>query len=84
MDLTTVNIRELVQNIRHYGLPRKIRTDNEFFTVKLIRLSLKLLSTKHQTTDVACPWQNSSIERCFRSFKEKWRLANLQAELKFV
>lgn len=81
-------IREVIQAMKRYGFPKMIRSDNEIcFTAKLIRLSLKLLSIKQQTTDVACPWQNGRIERCFLTFKQKWRLANLtkignlQAEL---
>lgn len=81
-------IREIIQTIQSYGLPKQIRTDNEnCFTSRLIQLSLKSLSIKHQTTDVACPWQNGRIERCFGSFKQKWQLAslcntlNLQIEL---
>ncbi len=77
-----VIIRELVQAIKLYGFPKQIRSDNErCFTSKLIILSLKLLLIKHQTTDVARPWKNGRIERCFGSFKQKWRLANLSSTL---
>ncbi len=69
-----VILRELIQTIKHYGFPKKIRTDNEScFTSKLIKLALKLLSIKRQTTDIACPWQNGRIERYFGTFKQKWR-----------
>jgi len=83
-----VILRELIQTIKHYGFPKKIRTDNEScFTSKLIKLSLRLLSIKRQTTDIACPWQNGRIERCFGTFKQKWRqisfvpYCHLQAQL---
>jgi putative transposase len=69
-----VILREVIKTIKHYGFPKKIRTDNEScFTSKLIKLALKLLSIKRQTTDIACPWQNGRIERCFGTFKQKWR-----------
>jgi transposase InsO family protein len=67
-------LREIVKTVKHYGFPKKIRSDNEHcFTSGLLKLSLKLLSIKKQTTDIACPWQNSRIERCFGTFKQKWR-----------
>jgi len=79
-----VILREIIHAIKRYGFPKQVRTDNEqCFTSRLITLSLKLLSIKHQTTDVACPWQNGRIERCFGSFKQKWRLANLSKTLNF-
>ncbi len=82
IDLTTTNIdgkqklilREIIKTIKLYGFPKKIRTDNETcFTSKLIKLALKSLLIKRQTTDIACPWQNGRIERSFCSFKQKWR-----------
>lgn len=67
-------LREIIQTMKRYGFPKKIRTDNEScFTSKLIKMALSLLSIKCQTTDVACPWQNGRIERCFGTFKQKWR-----------
>jgi transposase InsO family protein len=73
-----VIIRELISIIKKCGFPKKIRTDNEVcFTSSLIRFSLALLGIKHQTSDVACPWQNGRIERCFGTFKQKWQLANI-------
>ncbi len=75
-------LRGIIHAIKRYGFPKQIRSDNEqCFTSRLITLSLKFLSIKHQTTGVACPWQNGRIERCFGSFKEKWRLANLSTTL---
>jgi len=82
-------LREVIQTIKLYGFSPKIRTDNETcFTSKLIKLALKLLTIKRQTTDIACPWQNGRIERCFGTFKQKWRqvtfnppLCQLQTEL---
>jgi transposase InsO family protein len=41
------------------------------FNSKLLRLAFGLLGIKHQTTDVACPWQNGRIERFFLTFKSK-------------
>jgi len=67
-------LREIIQTIKLYGFPKKVRTDNETcFTSKLIKLALKLLLIKCQTTDIACLWQNGRIERCFGTFKQKWR-----------
>ena len=83
-----VILNKLFYTIKQYGFPKRIRTDNEScFNAKLIKLSLKLLSIKKQTTDIACPWQNGRIERCFGTFKQKWRQAildhndNLQTKL---
>lgn len=69
-----VTLKQQVDTIKRFGSPKIIRSDNEScFTSKLIKLSLKLLSIKHQTTDVACPWKNGRIKRCFCTFKQKWR-----------
>jgi len=69
-----VILREIVNTIKRYGVPKIIRSDNEpCFTSKLVKISLKLLNIKVQTTDIACPWQNGRIERCFGTFKRKWQ-----------
>lgn len=42
---------------------------------------------KVQTSHIACPWKNGRIERCFGTFKRKWRQyeinnnCHLQAQL---
>lgn len=67
-------LKALVATIKQYGFPKRIRTDNEAcFSAKTIKLSLALLAIKKQTTDIACPWQNGRIERCFGTFKQKWQ-----------
>nr|WP_215398949.1 integrase core domain-containing protein [Rheinheimera oceanensis] len=78
---------EICQSIKQFGLPKFIRTDNErCFTSTTFKLALKLLGIRHQTSDIASPWQNGRIGRFFGSFKEKFRQldltgCNLQTEL---
>lgn len=51
--------------------PKILRTDNEaIFTSKAFRFGLWLARIRHQTTDVASPWQNGKIER-FSGFSSK-------------
>jgi putative transposase len=52
-------------------------TPAPFKPTKLLTQAFKLLSIKRQTSDVACPWQNGRIERCFGTFKQKWRQVTL-------
>lgn len=54
--------------------PKFLRTDNEpVFTSKVFRFGLRFLGIKHQTTEVASPWQNGKMERFFGVFKQKAR-----------
>lgn len=84
---STAIMLEVVQAIRQFGFPKFIRTDNEkCFTSNTFKLGLKLLGIKHQTSDIASPWQNGRIERFFGTFKEKFRqldfgYCDLQTEL---
>jgi len=64
-------LRALLNLIEQYGQPKFLRTDNEAcFTSKLFRFGLWFLGIKHQTTEVACPWQNGRIERFFGTLKQ--------------
>ena len=66
-----VLLRALLNLIEQYGQPKSLRTDNEAcFTSKLFRFDLWFLGIKHQTTEVACPWQNGRIERFFGTLKQ--------------
>ena len=63
---------EVVEAIRQFGFPKYIKTDNKAcFKSKWMKLCLKLLGIKHQTTDIAAPWKNGRMERFFGTFKEK-------------
>lgn len=82
-----VLLLEICQAIKQFGLPKFIRTDNEAcFTSSMLKLAFKLLGIKHQTSNIACPWQNGRIERFFGTLKEKFRQldfnhCHLQTEL---
>ncbi len=72
-----VILNEIINTIKLFGFPKRLRSDNEVcFTSRLIKVCLAFLSIKQQTTDVACPWQNGRIERCFGTFKHKWQQAH--------
>ena len=63
-------ILQILETMRKYGKPTKIRTDNEpVFTSFLFRTHLTLLRIKHQLTEVACPWMNGRVERFFGTLK---------------
>jgi len=65
-------LRQILKAIFKYGKPKSIKTDNEaIFISRVWRLGLRCLGIKHQTSDIACPWQNGRIERFFGTFKEK-------------
>jgi len=74
-------LENLIAAIKFYGKPKIIRTDNEaVFTSRLFRLGLWVLGIKHQTTEVACPWQNGKVERFFGTLKQKlnqWEVGNI-------
>ena len=70
---TIMLIRTLLNAIELYGKPKAIRSDNELvFTSKLTRAVLYTLGIKHQTTDIASPWQNGKIERLFGTMKQSF------------
>ena len=62
---------ELIVAFRRFGLPKRLRVDNEAcFNSRLMRSALALLGIRLQTTDLHCPWQNGRIERFFGTFKQ--------------
>ena len=64
-------LRALLNLIEQYGQPKSLSTDSEAcFTSKLFRFGLWFLGIQHQTTEVACPWQNGRIERFFGTLKK--------------
>ncbi|QEM83268.1 integrase core domain-containing protein [Halomonas binhaiensis] len=63
-------LRELIATFRRFGLPQRIRVDNEAcFNSILIKAGLSLLGIHLQTIDRHCPWQNGRIERFFGTLK---------------
>ena len=71
---STINIiRALLDTIELYDKPKVIRSDNEsVFTSKLMSIVLYILGVKHQTTQIASPWQNGRIERLFLTMKQSF------------
>ena len=62
---------ELIVAFRRFGLPKRLRVDNEAcFNSRLMRSALALLGIRLQTTELHCPWQNGRIERFFGTFKQ--------------
>lgn len=65
-------IRYLLNAIEQYGKPEIIRTDNEaVFQSRIFKFVLRVFNIKHQSSEVACPWQNGRIERLFGTLKNK-------------
>lgn len=63
-------LRELIAAMRRFGIPRRIRVDNEAcFTSRSVRFAMSLLGVRLQRTDTHCPWQNGYIERLFGTLK---------------
>ncbi|MBK8287038.1 MAG: transposase family protein [Ahniella sp.] len=63
-------LRVIVDSIRQFGSPRRIRVDNEAcFTSRLMRVALAVLGIQLQRIDPHCPWQNGRVERFFGTFK---------------
>ncbi len=74
-------LRALLNLIEQYGHPKFLRTDNEAcLTSKLFRFGLWFLGIKHQTTEVACPWQNGRIERFFGTLKQHTKQVIIPAD----
>jgi transposase InsO family protein len=64
-------LRELIVAFRRFGLPKRLRVDNEAcFNSHLMRSALALLGVRLQTTELHCPWQNGRIERFFGTFNQ--------------
>ena len=67
------------------GKPKSIKTDNEaVFTSLVFKSALVLAGIKHQTSDVASPWQNGRVERLIGTFKEKVRHVLVQDQAHLV
>lgn len=67
---TITILKAIFYSIEQYGKPKIIKSDNEIvFKSKLFRFSLWCLKIKHETTQIATPWQNGRIERFFNTLK---------------
>ncbi|MBZ0134513.1 MAG: integrase core domain-containing protein [Rhodanobacter sp.] len=65
-------LRELLVTFRRFRLPRRIRVDNEAcFNARLMKVVLRGLGIRLQTTALHCPWQNGRIERFFGTLKQR-------------
>lgn len=52
-------LRELIAAFRRFGLPTRLRVDNEAcLNSRVMRGALALLGVRLQATDLHCPWQN--------------------------
>jgi len=71
-------LRDLLPAFRRYGIPDRIRVDNEAcFNSRLLKVSLSMLGIRLQTIQPHCPWQNGRIERFFGTFKHALKLIAL-------
>lgn len=65
-------LRALIGVFRRYGVPRRIRIDNEAcFVSRGLSLALNLLGVRLQRIQPHCPWQNGRIERLFGPLKRQ-------------
>jgi transposase InsO family protein len=65
-------LRVLIAVFRRYGIPRRIRIDNEAcFVSRGLSFALNLLGVRLQRTQPHCPWQNGRIERLFGTLKRQ-------------
>ncbi len=65
-------LRAIIPAFRRYGLPARIRVDNEIcFNSRLMRGVLTVFGVHLQTIELHCPWQNGRIERFFGTLKQK-------------
>ena len=65
-------LRALIALFRRYGIPRRIRIDNEAcFVSRGLSLALNLLGVRLQRIQSHCPWQNGRIERLFGTLKQQ-------------
>ncbi len=61
----------IIQTIRKFGLPNKIRVDNEpTLKSRLMKFGLNLIGVSLQVIEPHSPWQNGRIERMFGTFKQ--------------
>ncbi|MDP1696377.1 MAG: integrase core domain-containing protein [Xanthomonadaceae bacterium] len=68
---STTILRELIAAFRRFGLPKRLRVDNEIcLSSRVMRSARTLLGVRLQTIDLHCPWQNGRIERFFGAFKQ--------------
>lgn len=64
-------LRAVISTFRRYGLPARIRVDNEIcLNSRLMRGALALVGVRLQTIELHCPWQNGRIERFFGTLKQ--------------
>ncbi|MDC8013999.1 integrase core domain-containing protein [Tahibacter soli] len=60
-------LREVIEAIRRYGIPQRIRVDNEAcFVSAAMQVALGRLGIRLQRIQPRCPWQNGRIERFFQ------------------
>lgn len=65
-------LRELIAAFRKFGLPQRLRVDNEAcFNSVPMKAALAFLGIQLQTTALHCPWQNGRIERFFGTLKQQ-------------
>ena len=63
-------LREIIRAMQRFGLPQRIRVDNDAcLKSKLMRFGLALLGVHLQVIAPFCPWQNGRIEQFFGTFK---------------
>lgn len=64
----------LCLTIAEYGKPQTLRSDNEcMFVGRLWKVALKRVGIGHERIQLASPWQNGRIERCFATLKAALR-----------
>lgn len=65
-------LRALIALFRRYGIPRRIRSDNEAcFVSRGLSFALNLLGIRLERIQPHCPWQNGRIERLFGTLKRQ-------------
>src|SRR5690606_5717428 len=80
-----VLLYHLFKSIAQCGKPKSVKTDNEaVFTSFVFKCGLALMGIKHQTSDIACPWQNGRVERLIGTFKEKVRQVLVQDQAHLI
>jgi putative transposase len=63
-------LRALIAAFRRYGVPRRIRVDNEAcFASRAMTFAMDMLGIRLQRIQLHCPWQNGRIERVFGTLK---------------
>jgi transposase InsO family protein len=65
-------LREVIEAIRRYSIPRRIRVDNEAcFISATMQAAFGWLGIRLQRVQPRCPWQNGRIKRFFGTLKQK-------------